>query len=67
VAAEVEAIAVADDRAGEAADLLPGLEDDDRRLGGGAAARPGTEYGNGQRVRSWGGRRHRGEDAIRYP
>ena len=53
--AEVEAIAVALDGAREAADLLVGLEDDDRlralareHVAGRQSGRPGAEHGDRQ-------------------
>ena len=52
VAAEIEAVAVAHDRSGEPADLLAGLEDDDRlarsheRVARGEPGGPGTEHGD---------------------
>ena len=58
VAAEVEAVAVAKDGAGEAADLPLGLEDDHRDVplrqpvGGGEPGRTGPEDGDGSGIRS---------------
>jgi len=52
VAAEIEAVAVADDGPREAADLCVGLEDDDRlgglreHVAGGQPGGPGAEHGD---------------------